>query len=286
MKIVILIFLLLVMAIFWQKQELKKFEVTEYKVFSDKVKHKHTVAVLADVHGFSYGMGNEKLLKEIHLRKPEVILIAGDMVVCKEEKSYLMALKTLEQLVKIAPVYYVFGNHESRADLDSIRMRKEFQNYRTQVEKLGVKILRNETCFCSKQGEKYAIAGLEIDLHFYEKGKKVPMEKEYVTSCLGKKEEDYFYILLAHNPMYSRHYADWGAELTFCGHNHGGLIRFPYIGSVLSPQLTLFPKYNDGLYKIGEKSVIVSRGLGTHTFHIRIHNRAELVMAEICPTTE
>ena len=73
--------------------------------------------------------------------------------------------------------------------------------------------------------------------------------------------------------------------MTFCGHNHGGLVRIPGIGSLLSPQLTLFPKYNDGMYEIQGRKVIVSRGLGTHTFHVRVFNRAELIIVRLMPNT-
>ena len=96
-------------------------------------------------------------------------------------------------------------------------------------------------------------------------------------------KEELFQILLAHNPAYAENYAKWGADVTFCGHNHGGLIRIPGIGSLISPQLTLFPKYDAGKFQIGDRCVIVSRGLGTHTFHVRIFNRAELLQIKFLP---
>ena len=92
-----------------------------------------------------------------------------------------------------------------------------------------------------------------------------------------------FQILLAHNPAYAREYIRWGADVTFCGHNHGGLIRIPGIGSVISPQFTWFPKYDAGDFKQEGNHVIVSRGMGTHTFHIRIFNRAELLSVTLLP---
>lgn len=97
------------------------------------------------------------------------------------------------------------------------------------------------------------------------------------------RRKDTFQVLLAHNPRYAKEYADWGADLTFCGHNHGGLIRIPGVGSLISPQFQWFPKYDAGAFDFEGKKVIVSRGLGTHTFHIRIFNRAELVFMVIKP---
>ena len=52
---------------------------------------------------------------------------------------------------------------------------------------------------------------------------------------------------------------------------------------MISPQLTWFPKYDAGLFQEDGKNVIISRGLGTHTFHVRIFNRAELLAVTFLP---
>ena len=89
--------------------------------------------------------------------------------------------------------------------------------------------------------------------------------------------------MLAHNPAYFEAYASWGADLTLSGHVHGGIMRLPWLGGVLSTSLTLFPKYDGGEFRLGEKRMIVSRGLGSHTIPIRIFNPAELVAVELAP---
>ena len=127
------------------------------------------------------------------------------------------------------------------------------------------------------------LSGLELEMDYYEKGRIVPLEPSYLRERLAKPRADMFQIMLAHNPAYAREYARWGADVTFCGHNHGGLIRIPGIGSVISPQYTLFPRYDAGDIRFGSRQVIVSRGLGTHTFHVRIFNRAELLEIKFLP---
>ena len=78
--------------------------------------------------------------------------------------------------------------------------------------------------------------------------------------------------------MYFDYYAKWGADLVLSGHVHGGLLRLPIIGGVISPQIKLFPKYTGGLYKLNKAVMIVSRGLGTHTIRFRFFNPPELVV--------
>ena len=45
---------------------------------------------------------------------------------------------------------------------------------------------------------------------------------------------------MAHNPMFAKEYAEWGADVSVCGHTHGGLVRIPGIGSVISRSLNSF----------------------------------------------
>jgi len=283
MTILIIILLLISGYILWQKWELTKFRVSRYKVCSRKLDKPAAAAVLADLHGFSYGKRNSRLLEQIRKIKPNMILIPGDMLVSKYPETYQTALETLAELVKIAKVYYSYGNHESRLR-DSERMNHPlFIQYMKQVKELGVTVLETESQQVMLGENKIMLSGLELELDYYEKGRIVPMEPSYMEEHLGNPREDMLQILLAHNPAYAENYAAWGADVTFCGHNHGGLIRIPGIGSLISPQFTLFPKYDAGDIRFGDKHVIVSRGLGTHTYHVRIFNRAELLEIRFLP---
>lgn len=281
-KIIIIIFLIGVLFVIWQKWELTRFEVTDYIVVSEKLKNQHRAVVIADLHGFTYGEKNQRLLQAIKKYNPEMILIPGDLIVSKYSDTFGTALEFLKELVKIAPVYYSFGNHETRLREQKRINYQSFCNYIEEVKRIGVKILNNESIQLPEV-EGVRITGLELPIAYYEKGRIVPMEQAYLKEFLPKPEGEAYNILLAHNPAYAEYYAHWGADITFCGHNHGGLIRIPGIGSLFSPQLTLFPKYDAGRFEKEGKEIIVSRGLGTHTFHIRIFNRAELVNIHFSP---
>ena len=72
-------------------------------------------------------------------------------------------------------------------------------------------------------------------------------------------------------------YAEWGADVSFGGHVHGGLVRLPYIGGILSPERKLMPKYKEGIYEKNGHYLAVSRGLG----ELRLFNRPEIVCVDI-----
>ena len=58
-------------------------------------------------------------------------------------------------------------------------------------------------------------------------------------------------MLLAHNPLLLDSYAGWGADVVLSGHVHGGMVRLPFVGGVLSPERRFFPKYDKELYEKG-----------------------------------
>ena len=65
------------------------------------------------------------------------------------------------------------------------------------------------------------------------------------------------------------------------GHVHGGIMRLPLLGGVLSPSLRFFPKYDGGLFREGGSRMILGRGLGSHTIPVRVFNPGELVVIEL-----
>lgn len=144
---------------------IKKFARTDYEIKSGKVQREYKAAVLADLHGFQYGKDNIRLLDAIRSGQPDLILIPGDMVVSRKSDTYETALKILEELCRIAPVYYSYGNHESRAHVRKSEYQEKFFAFEKKLKELGIHVLHNET---EAFGE-LAVTGLEIPLSCYKK---------------------------------------------------------------------------------------------------------------------
>ncbi len=285
MKTLGILFLLLLIYMVWQYLELKKFKVTNYKIKRqppaepDDGKLSLRIALVADFHSHEYGRQNERLMAEIRRQKPDLILVPGDMIVSAHVTDYPKSLRFFEQLVQVAPVYFSNGNHESRFEQSDSAYDEAYADYRRQVEQLGVHFLNNQTMPFGET--RIDLCGVDIPLECYQKGQVTPLPPRFMKQALGQKNPERFTILLAHNPAYCEDYAAWGADLIVAGHTHGGLIRIPGVGSLISPQFEWFPKYDAGLFELGKSTAIISKGLGTHTFHIRIFDRAELVMLQL-----
>ena len=260
-----------------------RFHVVEYQLYSSKVKKEHRYVVLSDLHNKSYGEKNSKLIRKITRLTPEGILIAGDILTAKPEKSYEVALDLIKNLAEKYPIYYGMGNHETRLFLYPETYGDMGERYLADLNKVSVDFMKNESLQCE---DNIRITGLDMNRDYYKRLKKHPMDSNYLKETLGEADKQKYEILLAHNPDYFEEYAAWGADLVLSGHVHGGMMRLPVLGGVISPSVKLFPKYDGGLFKIGKSIMILSRGLGMHTIPIRIFNPGELILLKISPETE
>lgn len=272
---VLAIFFLIVMII-----DGNRFHVVKYELHSNKIKEEHHYVVLSDLHNKTYGEKNEKLIKSIHQLSPEAILIAGDILTSKPGKSYEVALDLISNLAKDYPIYYGMGNHETRLFLYPETYGDMGERYQDDLNKVTVDFLKNESRDCR---DHIRITGLDMKRDYYKRFKKNSMDSTYMRETLGEAKAEKYEILLAHNPDYFEEYAAWGADLVLSGHVHGGMMRLPVLGGVVSPAFRLFPKYDGGLFKIGKSTMILSRGLGMHTIPIRIFNPGELVFVKLSP---
>lgn len=229
--------------------------------------------LLSDLHGKNFGKHNKILIQSIAQQKPEGILIAGDLVLKGKPDSCKEALIFLKALVKICPVYYAPGNHETRI---AYQYAGIFQEYLKQVEALGVVYLSNKSVYLEADGEQVRISGLDLEQKYYGKFyENTTLYKDVIDDCVGPVETD-FEILLAHNPTHFPVYAEWGADLVCAGHVHGGIVILPFIGGLISTTYELFPTYDFGMFQEKNATMILSRGLGVHSIPLRLFNKPEI----------
>lgn len=263
------------------------FKVTRYRIKAvrggQRIQQPFSAVFLSDLHNVSYGEKNERLLAAIRSAAPSLVLVAGDMLVSSGDGTVQMdaALELMDELTKKYPVFYANGNHEHRMKVLTEKYGDTYEQYSNKIKSFGVHLIENG-CVRTQVGRfPLAVWGLELSGEYFQKGKMPKLTKEQITEMLGAPDADAFNILLAHHPAYGDVYADWGAELTLSGHLHGGIVRLPYLGGLISPQFRPFPRYDRGLYEIRqEKRLIVSGGLGSHTIPLRINNPPQLIVID------
>lgn len=265
-------------------RDMNRFVVVPYEVKSKKLKRNYTIVMLSDLHNKSFGKRNEKLLGAIADCHPDSIMTAGDMYTSKAGAGFDNALALLKALSERYPVYVSNGNHEQKTGEQPAVFGSLYQTYMEKLKEYGVVPLVNDHVILPEAN--LDVCGLQIGREYFRHFQKREMPEGYVDRLAGKANGDRLQILLAHNPVYFSEYAAWGADLVLSGHVHGGIIRLPGLGGVLSPSATLFPRYDGGKFQEKGSIMILGRGLGTHTLPVRMWNPGELVVITLRPDKE
>ena len=263
---------------------------TTYVLQSEKIPESQDgicFAVLADLHDGELGRRGSELEEAIRAAAPDAILIAGDMVQARYHGAghYLLhfrhAAGLLRRLARRYPVYYANGNHETRWKHFRVPARYSFAAYRQELRRAGVIFLENHSLDLTGKAAGIRLTGLEFPEDRKCKTEIPSVSAEDIRGYVGPADPDRYQILLGHSPQFFDAYRGWGADLTLAGHFHGGIVRLPFLGGVISPYMRLFPKYDRGLFTEAGRSMAVSAGLGAHTIHLRINNPEELVILRL-----
>lgn len=257
----------------------------EYRIASEKIHGQgKTIVFLTDLHNKEFGEENSRLLEAVRKVKPDAVLFGGDGMVAKRGNSDVrIPLELLTELAKEFPVYCGNGNHESRMVWKSEVYGETYENYRMALEHAGIRYLSNEA---ANLDNDIRIYGLDLPKSAY-----LPRSGEIpaglLKDALGEPDPEKFHLLLAHSPLFFEEYAAWGADLTLSGHFHGGTIRLPLVGGVMTPQYQFFYPRCAGYFELPgkgrEKSrMIVGRGLGTHSINIRLNDKPQVVVVRLC----
>ena len=256
----------------WDKDA--QFVVTEYSFSSPKIKKDTTIAVIADLHNCFYGDGNCRLLKSLKCMEPDMVVIAGDLIESAPGADSSASMNFLSELSELWPVYYGVGNHERKLFIKK-NLRRQRDVFVRGLQRCGVKMMHNSVRDFEDTGIR--IIGLDIPHEYYRRFIPKYISTYDLEKLTGPLNSSYYNVMIAHDPDQFGAYAGYGVDLVLSGHIHGGIIRIPGVGGLLSPKYTLLPAFDSGIYRSGATSMAVSRGLGSHTFNIRINNVPELL---------
>ena len=241
--------------------ELTRCTVTNHKLSQSFSGFK--IVQLSDFHGAELVTDIVETVRE---QKPDIIVLTGDFIT---DEGDLPAVEQLvSQLSDICEVYFISGNHDFAsgriAELSDI------------LSSCGVKYLKNEYVTIQRGGESIVLAGVEDPNSWAD----LEPPDAFLKKVRAEHPDDYI-VLLGHRNYWMEKYPDLPVELILCGHAHGGIVRIPGVGGLLSTDRTLFPDYEAGMYDNGNYTMIVSRGLGNSISVPRLMNRPEIVSIEL-----
>ncbi len=247
---------------------------------------------VSDFHSNCYGGKDGPLVRRIREARPDLLVMTGD-IFDKDmgpDRVFQNVRDLMEGIAGICPIYYVLGNHEFYTD------EKPFLSA---IESYGANVLNDEAVLVSVSGRPLVIAGLVdpmLDLSEIEREEKKADHKAAFRARLaalaqkaaslraesqpasslkaeaggesgpGTAGGACASILLSHRPEYIEDYAEWGFDLVFSGHAHGGQWIVPgLVNGLYAVGQGFFPRYAGGLYELDRGGhrmrCIVSRGL-------------------------
>lgn len=262
--------------------EKKHFVTDHYRISSKKIKgQKRDFVFLSDLHNNEFGVNNRLLIEEIDRIHPDAVLIGGDMMVSRGEADLRVTLSLVRELASRYPVYYANGNHEERMGRERTVYGGLYRKFTGELKKAGAFYLSDKS---ADFGTDIRITGCNMEEIYYRHRFTLPVlpENELERHC-GRADQSRFQILLLHSPLFFDNCRHWGADLTLSGHFHGGTIRLPLLGGVMTPQYQFFLPWCAGRFDKEGKTMIVSRGLGTHSVNIRLNDRPQLIHITLEP---
>ena len=302
-KLKILIFFMILFSLYiiiylWSFIERKRLKINKFDIKNEKNNQKFKLVFITDFHNKKF---DKRVLSKIFDLNPDYIVLGGDFInfsiiqSLKNKVEYKNALNFFLELKKefdirknkkgnnLKDIFFGLGNHELRLKehiVDNSYLNDVFDEFINCLKECEFKILDDCTFdLC----DRLTISGLNLYNGYYgKKNKNTHIDEKLIDSKFNDIDLNKFNIMVFHKPDFCEDFIDYGFDLVLSGHNHGGLIVFPIIGPVFSPDFDLFPKYCIGLYKYKNGQVVVSSGFGEHFIKLRINNIPEICVLNIC----
>lgn len=211
-----------------------RFEVTHHTVRATGLPPGFRLRILhlTDLHLEGEGRACRWIAETVRKEKPGIIAMTGDYV--NKPRAGGQALKKLLGQIDAPHVLAVTGNYHPT---DPSEFRKD------------IATLYGAPLVIDVDGEEIAFVGCEIT------------EPENFERAMANVGDVSYTVVLYHKPEMIELAAQHGADLYLCGHTHGGQIRLPFYGAVVTFS-SLGKKYEAGRYQVGEMTAYVGRGIG------------------------
>ena len=246
----------------------KRIRVVQYTVSSPRFRRAGNplrVVMLSDMH-LGAGVQAEdvaNIVEQANAQAPDLILLCGDIFEEQTTKAqYEAALAAFKDFSALYGIYYVPGNHEYVAYRHN---EAHLKTLKSDLAGAGVRMLCDETVLV---GDAFYLVGRDDKAH---------RTRREFADLVSDVRSDLPVIMMGHRPLELQEAKRAGVDVQFSGHTHAGqLFNFGKLGERLSKSEMLY-----GLRRSGAYHAIVSSGVGTWVFPMRLGSPSEIVVADI-----
>ncbi|WP_339216450.1 metallophosphoesterase [Ornithinibacillus sp. FSL M8-0202] len=242
------------------------FKVNRVQFRTKKVPVKTKVSILqiTDLHNKVYPDQYEKLIMTVKHANADMIVLTGDFI-SRNTDDFTNVYVFMEKIKRAHPhVFFVTGNHELA--------NENVGRFLSGVRDRGITILDNQNITFTKDNTVINVVGVD----------NASTDHENLSQAFAGIKDNQYTILLSHSPSIVDKYNRIQADLILSGHTHGGQIRLPIIGAVVGPERSLFPRWEKGIFDLGQGQFLyVDSGLGTSGYPVRFLNQSQISLIEI-----
>jgi hypothetical protein len=238
---------------------------------------------ISDIHSGSL-LDKDAVLQGIELilkQAPDMILFTGDIV--NDKASEMDAYKEIfSKLHAPYGVYSTLGNHDYGDyvawPVNGVSKEENLERLKQVHADMGWKLMMNEHKLIEKNGESFALIGIEnwsAKIRFPKHGK---MQEAYAGT-----ENVPFKILMSHDPSHwdAQVIPEYGdVDLTLSGHTHGMQFGFKINSLQWSPVQYVYKQWG-GLYETGKQKLYVNPGFGFIGYPGRVGILPEITVIEL-----
>lgn len=235
---------------------------------TDKDESAIKIAQISDIHlGKYYSIDKLKeLVDKVNSQNPDIVVFTGDLFDdVSKFKDTDKVIPILKKLNSTKGKFCIYGNHDYGGGAKNI--------YKNVMENSGFKILVNEQSNINLDSKKtITILGLDDGL----------LGNPNVEKTSKNLKKDNYNLLLLHEPDLSDKFSNYNIDLILGGHSHGGQVKIPFFGEIVTPQLA--QKYKDGLYNLNTQrntQLYVNSGIGNTKMPFRFMNVPEVSIFQI-----
>jgi predicted MPP superfamily phosphohydrolase len=224
---------------------------------------------ISDLHLRQFGPLEQKAIKLINQASPDMLFVTGD-ILGKGNESIPICLDFFSRITARLGIWVVLGNEDhlhAGKMIDTNRFVNLLQQHGIQVlqnERRKVTITSDDT---TSESKHFWIIGVDDPYLAYD---------DLYLASIGIPAEE-VKLLLVHTPDIIEDAARLNIDLMLAGHTHGGQIRFPLLGAVITQSL-YEKKYAVGLYMLKNTTLYVNRGIGTASIPLRLFCRPEITL--------
>ncbi len=221
---------------------------------------------LSDIHlsPFLSVQALERAVAMANETRADIALVTGDLISTALDPLDV-CLDRLSKLHANGGVFGCLGNHEIYAGVEDYTAARGAQ--------LGIRFLRG-----TAEPLKFGAATLNLGGVDYQ-----TMHEEYLVGAQNMIRPGALNLLLSHNPDVFPVAASQGWQCTIAGHTHGGQVNFEILRHDMNIA-RFFTPYTKGLYRRGDSSIYVSRGIGTIGVPVRLGSVPEVALLKLCRT--